>query len=96
MAFNFKIKNEGTGVPTEIDIGDSKSEQRTPEYRKTVQDIEKRYQDNVMTTRSDRELELFPTLQKFDSLVEDVNLLIEKLGHIENDIKELRKEILEI
>jgi hypothetical protein len=45
--------------------------------------------------KSDKELELFPTLQKFDSLAEDVKLLIEKLGHIENDIKELRKEILE-
>ena len=72
-----------------------KLEQSTPEYRKTIQDIEKRYQDNVMTTRSDRELELFPTLQRFDSLAEDVKLLIKKLGHIENDIKELRKEILD-
>jgi hypothetical protein len=44
---------------------------------------------------SDKELDLLPTLQKFDSLAEDVKLLIEKLGHIENDIKELRKEILE-
>ena len=44
----------------------------------------------------DKEVELLPTLQRFDSLKEDVKLLIEKLGHIENDIKELRKEILEI
>ena len=73
----------------------SKLEQSTPEYRKTIQDIEKRYQDNVMTTRSDRELELFPTLQRFDSLAEDVKLLIKKLGHIENEIKELRQEILD-
>ena len=67
----------------------------TKEQRKTIQGIEKRYQDNVVTTRSDRELELFPTLQRFDSLAEDVKLLIKKLGHIENDIKELRKEILD-
>ena len=73
-----------------------KLEQSTPEYRKTIQDIEKRYQDNVVATRSDRELELFPTLQRFDSLAEDVKLLIKKLEHIENDIKELRKEILVI
>ena len=72
-----------------------KLEQSTPEYRKTIQDIEKRYQDNVVTTRSDRELDLFPLLQRFDSLAEDVKLLIKKLGHIENDIKELRKEILD-
>ena len=26
MAFNFKIKNNGTGVPTEIDNGDSNPE----------------------------------------------------------------------
>ena len=73
----------------------SKLEQSTPEYRKTIQDIEKRYQDNVVATRSDRELELFPTLQRFDSLAEDVKLLIKKLGHIENEIKELRQEILD-
>ena len=48
-----------------------------------------------MATRSDRELELFPTLQRFDSLAEDVKLLIKKLGHIENEIKELRQEILD-
>ena len=44
---------------------------------------------------SDKELDLFPILQRFDSLAEDVKLLIKKLGHIENDIKELRKEILD-
>ena len=96
MAFNFKIKNEGTGVPTEIDIGDSKSEQRTPEYRKTIQDIEKIYQDNVVMTRSDKEVELLPTLQRFDSIAEDVKLLIKKLEQIENNIKELKKEILTV
>ena len=73
----------------------SKLEQSTPEYRKTIQDIEKRYQDNVVATRSDRELELFPTLQRFDSLAENVKLLIEKLERIENEIKELRQEILD-
>ena len=66
----------------------------TKEQRKTIQGIEKRYQDNVVATRSDRELELFPTLQRIDSLGEDIKLLIEKLFHMENDIKELKKEIL--
>ena len=51
---------------------------------------------NKMTTRSDKELELLPILQRFDSLAEDVKLLIEKLERIENEIKELKKEILEI
>ena len=44
----------------------------------------------------DKEVELLPTLQRFDSLKEDVKLLIEKLEHIENDIKEIRKEVLEL
>ena len=44
--------------------------------------------------KSDKELELLPTLQKIDSLGEDIKLLIEKLFHMENDIKELKKEIL--
>jgi len=44
----------------------------------------------------DKELELFPILQKFDSLAKDVKFLIKKLKQMENDIKELRKEILEI
>ena len=44
---------------------------------------------------SDKELDLFPILQRFDSLAEDVKLLIEKLERIENEIKELRQEILE-
>ena len=66
----------------------------TKEQRKTIQGIEKRYQDNVVATRSDRELELFPTLQRFDSLAEDVKLLIEKLERVENEIKEIKKEIL--
>ena len=46
--------------------------------------------------QSDKERELLPTLQRFDSLVEDVKLLIDKLEQIKKDIKELRKEILEI
>ena len=45
--------------------------------------------------RSDKEIELLPTLQRFDSLTEDVKLLIEKLEQIKNNIKELKKEILE-
>jgi len=44
----------------------------------------------------DKEIELLPTLQRFDSLAEDVKLLIDKLEQIKKDIKELRKEILEI
>ena len=42
----------------------------------------------------DKELDLFPTLQRIDSLSEDVKLLIDKLEHIRNDIKELKDEIL--
>ena len=42
----------------------------------------------------DKEIKLLPILQRFDSLKEDVKLLIEKLKHIENDIKELKKEIV--
>ena len=45
---------------------------------------------------SDKELDLFPILQRFDSLAEDVKLLMEKLERIKNDIKELKKEILEV
>ena len=44
---------------------------------------------------SDKELDLFPILQRFDSLAEDVKLLIEKLERVENEIKEIKKEILE-
>ena len=43
---------------------------------------------------SDKELDLFPILQRFDSLAEDVKLLIEKLERVENEIKEIKKEIL--
>ena len=44
----------------------------------------------------DKEIKLLPILQRFDSLKEDVKLLIEKLEQIKNDIKELRKEVLEL
>ena len=43
-----------------------------------------------------KEVELLPTLQRFDSLKEDVKLLIKKLEHIENDIEEIRKDVLEL
>ena len=46
--------------------------------------------------KSDKELELLPTLQKIDSLGEDVKLLIKKLERIETDLKEIKKEILEV
>ena len=45
---------------------------------------------------SDKELNLFPTLQRIDSLGEAVELLVKKLKQIENDIKEIKKEILEV
>jgi hypothetical protein len=44
----------------------------------------------------DKEVEFLPILQKLDSLSSDVEFLIEKLKQIENDIKEIRKEVLEI
>tara|TARA_B100000745_G_C19969282_1_gene327966 strand:- start:453 stop:596 length:144 start_codon:yes stop_codon:yes gene_type:complete len=44
----------------------------------------------------DKEIELLPILQRFDSLAEDVKLMIDKLEQIKKNIKELRKEILEI
>ena len=43
-----------------------------------------------------KEVELLPLLQKVDGFANDVKLLIEKLKQMEKDIKELRKEILEI
>ena len=46
--------------------------------------------------KSDKELELFPILQRFDSLAEDVKLLVEKLENIKDDIKEIRKDVLEL
>jgi len=41
----------------------------------------------------DKEVEFLPLLQKVDGLAEDIKFLIEKLKQIENNIKELRKEI---
>ena len=43
-----------------------------------------------------KEFELLPLLQKLDNLANDVKLLIEKLKQMDKDIKELKKEILEI
>ena len=54
-----------------------------------------RMREKLAKPQSNKELELLPTLQRFDSIAEDVKLLIEKLGHIENEIKEIRKEILD-
>jgi len=45
--------------------------------------------------RSDKEIEFLPMIQRFESLNKDVKLLIEKLEQIENDIEELKKEILD-
>jgi len=44
----------------------------------------------------DKEVELLPLLQKVDGFANDVKLLIEKLKQMNKDIKELKKEILEI
>jgi len=44
----------------------------------------------------DKEIELLPVLQKLEGLTSDTKLLIEKLKRMENNIKELRKEVLEI
>ena len=43
----------------------------------------------------DKEIELLPILQKLDDLTSNTKFLIEKLKQMENDIKELKKEILE-
>jgi len=43
-----------------------------------------------------KEVELLPLLQKLDGLTSDVKFLIEKLKQMENDIKELKQDILEI
>ena len=50
-------------------------------------------QEELEPIESDKELDLFPTIQRIDGLGEDVKLVIERLEHIENDIKELKKEI---
>ena len=44
--------------------------------------------------QSDKERELLPTLQRFDSLSQDVKLLVEQLEQVDNDINKLKKEIL--
>ena len=41
----------------------------------------------------DKEVEFLPLLQKLDGLALNIKFLIEKLNQIENDIKEIRKEI---
>ena len=43
-----------------------------------------------------KEVELLPLLQKVDSIANDVKFLTEKLKRMENDIKELKQDILEI
>ena len=43
----------------------------------------------------DKEVELLPILQKLEGLTGDTKLLIEKLKQMKNNIKELKKEILE-
>ena len=43
-----------------------------------------------------KEVELLPLLQKVDGFANDVKFLIEKLKQMNKDIKELKKEILEI
>jgi hypothetical protein len=53
-----------------------------------------RMKKKLANIKSDKELDLFPTLQRMDSLREDMKLLIKKLEHVENDIKELKHEIL--
>ena len=53
-----------------------------------------RMKKKLANIQSDKELDFFPALQRIDGLSEDVKLLIDKLEHIRNDIKELRDEIL--
>ena len=44
---------------------------------------------------NNKEIEFLPILQKLDDLTSDTKLLIEKLKQMQNNIKELKKEILE-
>ena len=53
-----------------------------------------RMKKKLAKIKEDKELDLFPTLQRIDSLGEDVKFLVDKLEHIENDIKGLKTEIL--
>jgi hypothetical protein len=43
----------------------------------------------------DKEIELLPILQKLEGLTSDTKLLMAKLKQMKNNIKELKKEILE-
>ena len=43
----------------------------------------------------DKEIELLPILQKLEDLSSDTKLLMAKLKQMKNNIKELKKEILE-
>ena len=52
----------------------------------------KRMKKNI---QSDKELNLFPTLQRIDILSEDVKLLMKSLEQIKDNVKELKKRILE-
>ena len=44
----------------------------------------------------EKEIELLPILQKLEGLTSDTKLLMAKLKQMEANIKELKKEILEI
>ena len=50
----------------------------------------------IVDEMKDKEIELLPILQKLDSLTDDTKLLMEKLKQMENNIKELKKEILKV
>ena len=65
---------------------------RPPLYEETVlEDMIKEQDPN----QSDKELNLFPTLQRIDNLSENVKLLMKKLKQIGDSVKELKKGILE-
>ena len=44
----------------------------------------------------DKEVEFLPILQKLDGLTSDIKFLIEKLKQMENEMKELKKKLLEV
>ena len=65
---------------------------RPPLYEETVlEDMIKEQDPN----QSDKELNLFPTLQRIYNLSENVKLLMKKLKQIGDSVKELKKGILE-
>ena len=64
---------------------------RPPMYEETVLEDMIKEQDS---NQSDKELNLFPTLQRIDSLSENVKLLMKKLEQIKDHVKELKKGIL--